>query len=150
MSELEDLYQDVIKDHSRSPRNFRKMASANRQADGHNRLCGDKLHLYVLVEADRIKDVAFQGDGCAISKASASLMSEMLKGKTIAEAEALFHRFHDVVTGPADEEPDMSDLDKLVVFHGVRKFPVRVKCATLPWHTLQAALKDDHKPVSTE
>lgn len=150
MSDLDELYQDVLKDHSKSPRNFRAMADANRQADGHNRLCGDKLRLYVKLDGDVITDVSFQGDGCAVSKASASLMTETLKGKKIADAEKLYGRFHDVLTGPPDEEPDMSDLGKLVVFHGVRKFPVRVKCATLAWHTLQAALKNDHQPVSTE
>ena len=150
MSDLDELDQDVLKDHSRSPRNFRAMKDANREADGHNRLCGDKLHVFIKLEGDTIKDVSFQGDGCAVSKASASLMTESLKGKKIADAERMYGRFHEVLTGPPDVEPDMSDLGKLVVFHGVRKFPVRVKCATLAWHTLQAALKDDHAPVSTE
>jgi nitrogen fixation NifU-like protein len=126
------------------------MAEASCQADGHNRLCGDKLRLYVRVENDIIKEIAFQGDGCCISKASASVMSEALKGKTIAEADALYAKFHDVVTGPPDETPDVPELGKMAVFAGVREFPVRVKCATLPWHTLQAAIKNEHKPVSTE
>lgn len=151
MSDLRELYQEVILDHTKRPRNFREMPDANRQADGHNRLCGDKLHLFVKLDGNIIKDASFQGSGCAISTASASMMTDMLKGKTLAEAETLFHHFHDVVTGPPDEIPDLpEDLDKLVVFAGVREFPVRVKCATLCWHTLQAALKDDHTPVSTE
>jgi len=150
MSDLRDLYQELILDHCKRPRNFHVMAEASCQADGHNRLCGDKLHLYVRVENDVIRDIAFQGDGCCISKASASVMSEMLKGRSIAEAEALYTKFHDVVTGPPDEIPDVPELGKLVVFAGVREFPVRVKCATLPWHTLQAAIKNDAKPVSTE
>jgi len=150
MSDLDDLYQDVLKDHSKAPRNFRVMADANRQADGHNRLCGDKLHLFLKLDGDVIRDASFQGDGCAISKASASLMTEFLKGKKLSEVSHLYDRFHEVLTGPPDEEPDMSDLGKLVVFHGVRKFPVRVKCATLPWHTLQAAIKNDAQPASTE
>src|SRR5688572_2899879 len=150
MSDLRDLYQELILDHCKRPRNFHVMAEASCQADGHNRLCGDKLHLYVRVENDVIKDIAFQGDGCCISKASASVMSEALKGKTIAEAEALYTKFHDVVTGPPDEMPDVPELGKMIVFAGVREFPVRVKCATLPWHTLQAAIKNEAKPVSTE
>jgi nitrogen fixation NifU-like protein len=150
MSDLDDLYQDMLKDHSRSPRNFRVMPDATGHADGHNRLCGDKLRLFVKLDGDIIRDVSFQGDGCAISKASASIMSETLKGKTLADAEKLFARFHGVVTGPPDEEPDTTDLGKLAVFRGVRKFPVRVKCATLCWHTFQAALKNDQAAVSTE
>ncbi len=151
MSDLRDLYQEVILDHTKRPRNFRVMGDANRTADGHNRLCGDKLKLFVKVEDGVIRDAAFQGSGCAISTASASMMTEMLKGKTIGEAEKLFERFHEVLTGPPDEEvPDVPELGKLAVFAGVREFPVRVKCATLPWHTLQAALKQDHAPVSTE
>ena len=150
MSDLDELYQELIKDHTKRPRNFREMPDATRTADGHNRLCGDKLTLFVKLEGDIIKDVAFKGSGCSISTASASMMTEALKGKTIAEAQALFGKFHDVLTGPPDETPDVPELGKLAAFHGVRKFPVRVKCATLAWHTLQAALKDDHTPVSTE
>jgi len=151
MSDLRDLYQETILDHTKRPRNFRAMDDANRTADGHNRLCGDKLKLFIKVGPDgKILDAAFQGSGCAISTASASMMTETLKGKTVAEAEALYHKFHDVLTGPPDETPDVPELGKLAVFAGVREFPVRVKCATLPWHTLQAALKDDHAPVSTE
>lgn len=150
MSELDDLYREVILDHTKRPRNFRPLPGANRTADGHNRLCGDKLTLFVEVQDGLIRDVAFQGSGCAISTASASMMTEALKGKTIDEAQGLFERFHQVVTGPPDEVPEAEDLGKLAAFAGVRKFPVRVKCATLAWHTLQAALKNDHKPVSTE
>jgi nitrogen fixation NifU-like protein len=150
MSDLRDLYQETILDHTKRPRNKRAMNDANRTADGHNRLCGDKLKLFVKIENGRIADAAFEGSGCAISTASASMMTETLKGKTVAEAEALYHKFHEVLTGPPDETPDVPELGKLAVFAGVREFPVRVKCATLPWHTLQAALKDDHTPVSTE
>ena len=149
--ELDDLYREVILDHTKHPRNFREIANPTRSADGHNRLCGDKLKIFVKLSGDKIEDVAFKGAGCSISTASASMMTEALKGKTIAEANKLFHRFHEVLTGPPDEATGAEDLGKLAAFHGVRKFPVRVKCATLAWHTLQAALKDDHAPpVSTE
>ena len=150
MSELDDLYRDIILDHTKKPRNFREMPDATAHAEGHNRLCGDKLTLWVKVRDGRIEDVSFKGQGCSISTASASLMTDALKGKTIAEANALFEKFHSVLTGPPDEEPDMDELGKLAAFHGVRRFPVRVKCATLAWHTLQAALKNDQAPVSTE
>jgi len=149
--ELDDLYRETILDHTKRPRNFRALTDANRTADGYNRLCGDKLKLFVKLEGDVIKDIAFQGSGCSISTASASMMTEALKGKRLADVQHLFDEFHQVVTGPPDEMPDIpEDLGKLAAFAGVRKFPVRVKCATLSWHTLQAALKDDHKPVSTE
>jgi len=150
MPDLDDLYQDLILDHTRRPRNFHKMPDATAMADGHNRLCGDKLRLYVKVIGGVIQDVAFEGDGCSISKASASMMTEAMKGKTIAEAEALYDKFHTVLTGPPDETPDVPELGKLAAFSGVRKFPVRVKCATLAWHTLSAALKNQGEPVSTE
>jgi len=150
MSDLEDLYQDLIKDHTKKPRNFREMADATAHADGHNRLCGDKLTLWVKVQGDRIADVSFKGAGCSISTSSASMMTEALKGKTLAEAHALFEKFHAVLTGPPDQTPDVPELGKLAAFNGVRKFPVRVKCATLAWHTLEAALKNDQQPVSTE
>ncbi|MGH7214389.1 MAG: Fe-S cluster assembly sulfur transfer protein SufU [Tepidisphaeraceae bacterium] len=150
MSDLRELYEDMIKDHCKRPRNFHALANPDRTADGHNRLCGDKLKLYVKVSDGRLQDVAFEGDGCCISKASSSMMTEAVKGKTIDEVHALYERFHDVLTGPPDENPEVPELGKLAVFVGVRKFPVRVKCATLPWHTLEAALKDDGKPVSTE
>ncbi len=145
---LRELYQEVILDHTKSPRNFRELENASHDAKGHNPLCGDRLSLYILVEDGVIRDVSFKGAGCAISTASASMMTEALKGKTEAEAEALFGAFHDVVTGKegADEEA----LGKLAVFAGVRDYPVRVKCATLAWHTLRAALAEKEQAVSTE
>ena len=147
MSELTDLYQEVILDHNRRPRNFRTIASPSHHAEGYNPLCGDRLNLYVQVNGDTITDVAFEGSGCAISKASASLMTDALKGKTVSEAHSLFERFHRVVTTPPDQP--VEDLGKLSVLAGVREFPVRVKCASLAWHTLKAAL--DREPiVSTE
>ncbi len=145
---LRELYQEVILDHTKNPRNFRELENASHDAKGHNPLCGDRLSLYILVEDGVIRDVSFKGAGCAISTASASMMTEALKGKTEAEAETLFGAFHDVVTGKegADEEA----LGKLAVFAGVRDYPVRVKCATLAWHTLKAALVDKEETVSTE
>jgi nitrogen fixation NifU-like protein len=149
MSELTDLYQEVILDHNRRPRNFRTIDEATRRQEGFNPLCGDRLTLYVKLDGDRISDVAFQGTGCAISKASASLMTEALKGKTIQEARALFDRFHEMVTSSPEAAPP--DLGKLSVLAGVREFPTRVKCASLAWHTLKAAVTDEHAgPVSTE
>ncbi len=150
MSDLRELYQQVILDHNKSPRNFRKLEDANRDSEGYNPLCGDHLHLYLKMEGDVIQDIGFQGAGCAISKASASLMSSILKGKTKEEAEAMFKKFHDMVTGGMDAPPDTEGLGKLAVFSGVREFPARVKCATLAWHTLHAALEGEDKPVSTE
>ena len=148
MSDLGDLYQEVILDHNRRPRNFRAMEDANRKQEGYNPLCGDRLMLYVKLEADRIADVAFQGSGCAISKASASLMTEALKGKTVDEARELFEKFHDMVTSsPESEAPD---LGKLSVLSGVREYPTRIKCASLPWHTLKAAVAGEQGTVSTE
>src|SRR3954470_5826991 len=136
--ELDELYREVILDHTKHPRNFREISNATRTADGHNRLCGDKLKIFVKLNGDKIEDVSFKGAGCSISTASASMMTEALKGKTIAEANELFTKFHGLVTGPPDEVQETSDeLGKLAAFHGVRKFPVRVKCATLAWHTLQ-------------
>jgi nitrogen fixation NifU-like protein len=149
MSDLTDLYQEVILDHNRRPRNFRSIAEPSRTKEGYNPLCGDRLTLYVTLDGDRIADVAFQGSGCAISKASASLMTEALKGKTLAEARSLFERFHTMITSSPDSPP--SDLGKLSVFAGVREFPTRIKCASLPWHTLKAAVSDDQAGlVSTE
>jgi nitrogen fixation NifU-like protein len=150
MSELRDLYQEVILDHNKSPRNFKALASATHKADGHNPLCGDKLTVYVELAGDRIQNATFVGSGCAISTASASLMTESLKGKSVAEARALFDTMHDLLTAP--EEPTDPGLGKLMVFSGVREFPMRVKCATLAWHTLKAALEDKtHEgPASTE
>jgi nitrogen fixation NifU-like protein len=147
MSELTDLYQEVILDHNRRPRNFRTIASPSHHAEGYNPLCGDRLNLYVQVNGDTITDVAFEGSGCAISKASASLMTDALKGKTVAEANSLFERFHRVVTTPPDQP--VEDLGKLSVLAGVREFPVRVKCASLAWHTLKAALERE-QTISTE
>jgi nitrogen fixation protein NifU and related proteins len=149
MSELRDLYQEVILDHSKRPRNFHAMPAANRKAEGYNPLCGDRETVYLRVEGDVLKDVAFEGSGCAISTASASMMTESLKGKTSAEANALFERFHGLITG-APEAAGGPALGKLEVFSGVREFPVRVKCATLPWHTLKAALQGNGVTISTE
>lgn len=145
MSDLTDLYQEVILDHNRRPRNFRAIASPSHHAEGYNPLCGDRLNLYVQVSGDTITDVAFEGSGCAISKASASLMTDALKGKTVSEANSLFERFHRVVTTPPDQP--VEDLGKLSVLAGVREFPVRVKCASLAWHTLKAAL--DREPITS-
>jgi nitrogen fixation NifU-like protein len=147
-SDLRDLYQEVIFDHYKAPRNCHPLPGANHQAEGYNPLCGDKVTIYVKVDDGTIADVAFEGAGCAIATASASLMTEALKGKKIAEVEHLFHDFHDMVTDKRTETPQ--DLGKLEVLAGVREFPARVKCATLAWHTLHAALKDQHQPVSTE
>jgi nitrogen fixation NifU-like protein len=141
MSDLRDLYQEVILDHNRAPRNYRRVEDADRTAKGHNPLCGDQLTLYIKVEGDVLKDVSFLGSGCAISKASASLMTESVRGKTTAEAGSLFQKFHELLTGPPDVKADARSMGKLAVFAGVREFPVRVKCATLAWHTLQQALK---------
>ena len=148
MGELRELYQEVILDHSKRPRNFGELAGANRRAEGYNPLCGDRETVFVRLEDDLLKDVGFRGAGCAISTASASMMTEALKGKTRAQAEALFERFHDLITGKdGRNEPE---LGKLTVFSGVREFPIRVKCATLPWHTLRAALAGAETTVSTE
>jgi nitrogen fixation protein NifU and related proteins len=148
MSDLRELYQEVILDHHKRPRNFRVQEGATK-VEGYNPLCGDRVTVYLTVENGVVKDVSFQGSGCAISTASASMMTESLKGKTRAQAEALFKSFHELVTGAADEEKGTA-LGKLAVFAGVREFPVRVKCATLPWHTFQAALHGEDKTVSTE
>jgi nitrogen fixation NifU-like protein len=147
VSDLSDLYQEVILDHNRRPRNFRRIPRASHQAEGFNPLCGDRISVFVQVEADRIADLAFEGSGCAISKASASLMTDRLKGCTVGEARDLFARFHRMVTTPPDEQ--VEDLGKLSALAGVREFPVRVKCASLPWHTLKAAL-DNEQMTSTE
>ena len=141
MSDLRDLYQQTILDHTRKPRNKHEMSDATATADGHNPLCGDKIKLFLKVSNGIIEDISFTGNGCAISTASASMMTEALKGKSLAEVQALFERFHTMLTSPMDRDPDIEVLDKLAVFSGVREFPVRVKCATLPWHTLQAAIK---------
>jgi nitrogen fixation protein NifU and related proteins len=148
VSDLTDLYQQVIVEHNRSPRNFRVLPDANRSADGDNPLCGDRITLQVRLDGDVIADIGFQGKGCAISQSSASLMTGAVKGKTVTEAEALFQSFHEMVTGKGD--PDAKALGKLAAFAGVRRFPSRVKCANLAWHTLHAALAATAEPVSTE
>lgn len=151
MGELRELYQEVILDHSKRPRNFGELAGANRRAEGYNPLCGDRETVFIRLEDDLLKDVGFRGTGCAISTASASMMTEVLKGKTRGQAEALFERFHDLITGrDGESEPGATELGKLTVFSGVREFPIRVKCATLPWHTLRAALAGAQTTVSTE
>jgi len=145
---LNDLYQEIIIDHSRRPRNFHEMEDATRRVEGYNPLCGDKLRLFVKMgEGERVNDISFVGSGCAISTASASLMTETVKGKTLAEAEALMERFHDLLTR---DQSAPKDLGKLAVFSGVREFPARVKCATLAWHTLRSALRGASEVVSTE
>lgn len=149
MSELNDLYQEVILDHNKNPRNFREIETATKTADGNNPLCGDALRVYVEMEDDRVKDVAFKGSGCAISKASASMMTQTVKGKSKAEAEVLFSEFQKMVTGELDTEEDENSLGKLKIFAGVLEFPARVKCASLSWHTLHAALNDESE-ISTE
>ena len=147
MSDLSDLYQEVILDHNRRPRNFHALADASHSAEGYNPLCGDRLTLYLKLNGDTIEDVSFEGGGCAISKASASMMTDALKGRSVGEASALFDRFHRMVTTPPSEP--VEDLGKLSALAGVREFPVRVKCASLAWHTLRAALNRERR-TSTE
>ena len=150
-TELGDLYQEVILEHSKAPRNFRRLVSANHEAEGYNPLCGDRCSIYIDMDGDKINEIGFQGSGCAISRASASMMTQMVKGKSKAEAVKLFEQFHGLVTGK-DEGAKADDLGKMAVFSGVSKFPARVKCATLAWHTLQSALEDEKKQeaISTE
>jgi len=150
MSDLRELYQEVILDHGRQPRNFRAITGATADAEGFNPLCGDRVHVYVTKSDDRLEDVAFTGDGCAISKASASLMTQSVKGRTTDEFERLFEEFHGLVTGRAAAVEGAPDLGKLAAFSGVAEFPVRVKCASLAWHTLRAALAGRPDPVTTE
>jgi nitrogen fixation NifU-like protein len=151
-SELRDLYQQVILDHHRSPKNFRKLAEPTARAEGYNPLCGDRVTVELVLEGGVVRDIAFQGSGCAISRASASLMTAELKGKPVAEAEALFGRFRAMLMdGEGERDQDAAArLGKLAVLEGVREFPSRIKCATLPWHTLRAALTGQTEPVSTE
>ena len=149
MSELSDLYQEVILEHNKNPRNFREIVDSDQYADGKNPLCGDALRVYVALDGDTVTDVAFKGSGCAISKASASMMTQSLKGKTVSEAEDLFHRFVGLATGQYGNGIH-AEFGKLAAFGGVAEFPARVKCATLAWHTLQAALHGDREPVTTE
>lgn len=148
MSDLRQLYQDVILDHYRKPRNFGVLGAPRREADGHNPLCGDRVRVFLRVDGDRVEDVAFEGAGCAISTASASLMTEAVKGRSLAEVSELFQNFRDMVTGKQDV--GAHDLGKLDAFAGVRDLPVRVKCATLAWHTLRAAIQGQDDPVTTE
>lgn len=150
MSDLRDLYQEVILEHSKAPRNYRELPNANHKAEGFNPLCGDHFTVYLNVEGDAIRDISFQGAGCAISKASASMMTQSVKGKTREDAEKLFAEFHKLVTGKAKGNGAQSDMGKLAVFGGVSEYPVRVKCATLAWHALQAALANKKEAVSTE
>ncbi len=149
MADLRELYQQLILDHSKSPKNFGPLPDADRRVEGHNPLCGDHLTLSVKLDGDRIAAIMFEGNGCAISKASASIMTTTVKGKSRAEAETLFTTFHDMVTGHG-APPEPETIGKLAVFAGVRDFPARVKCASLAWHTLKAALAGDEKAVSTE
>ena len=149
MATLSGLYQDLILDHNRAPQNFRRMEDANRRVEGINPLCGDRLTVWLRMEEGVIKDAAFQGSGCAISKASASLMTSAVKGKTREEAEALFERFHRLVTGTM-EQAEAESLGKLAAFSGISEFPIRVKCASLSWHALKAALNEPDSVVSTE
>lgn len=149
MADLRELYQQTILEHNRSPRNFKKLDTANRTAQGDNPLCGDHITLYVRLDGDVIGEIGFQGAGCAISQASASLMTQAVQGKTSAAAEALFHQFHDMVAGGPDAPADPKTLGKLAAFAGVREFPARVKCANLSWHTLHAALQSQAS-VTTE
>jgi nitrogen fixation protein NifU and related proteins len=141
MADLRELYQEVILEHNRAPRNYRALTTANHKAEGDNPLCGDHFTVYLQLEGDSIRDISFEGAGCAISKASASMMTQILKGKSTADAQKLFEQFHRMVTGKASANGDPGTLGKLAVFSGVSEFPVRVKCATLAWHTLMAALE---------
>jgi nitrogen fixation NifU-like protein len=149
MSELSELYQQVILDHNKKPRNFRKLENANHSAEGYNPLCGDHLTVYLQLENEAVKDVSFEGSGCAISKAAASMMTQAVKGKSKPEVEKLFQEFHTMVTGDSEEEIGSNQLGNLKIFAGVREFPVRVKCATLSWHTMHAAL-NNQAIISTE
>ena len=150
MAELSELYQQVILDHNKNPRNFKRLETANREQEGYNPLCGDHITLYLEMDGDFIKDVGFQGSGCAISKASASMMTAAVKGKTKGEAEVMFDEFHRMVKGDLDAETEQNHLGRLKIFAGVREFPARVKCASLSWHTLRAAMEDSGESVTTE
>jgi nitrogen fixation NifU-like protein len=154
MAELNELYQQVILDHNKKPRNYKRLETANRRQEGYNPLCGDQITLYLQMEGDLIKDVGFQGSGCAISKASASMMTAAIKGKTKEEAEVMFNEFHRMVKGDLDAETEQNHLGRLKIFAGVREYPARVKCASLSWHTLRAAIEqeseDRAESISTE
>jgi nitrogen fixation NifU-like protein len=149
-AELRELYQEVILDHQKSPRNFRAMPDADRTADGHNPLCGDRVTVYLKLDGGRVRDVSFQGVGCAICTASASMMTAHVKGKSIERIESEFETFHDLLTGETEDAEEAESLGKLRIFAGVRRFPIRVKCATLPWHALHAAMSGRKEEVSTE
>jgi len=150
MSNLRELYQELILDHNKNPRNYGRPAQTTHEAHGHNPLCGDRVTVYLTVNNGRVEDIGFEGKGCAISTASASMMTQMLKGKSVEECHAIFNSFHDLVTGKSCPVESLNQLGKLAVFSGVRDFPARVKCASLAWHTMQAALHDQKDPVSTE
>ncbi|HVT03573.1 MAG TPA: SUF system NifU family Fe-S cluster assembly protein [Thermoanaerobaculia bacterium] len=151
MSDLRELYQEIILDHNKSPRNFKKLPEASRAAEGYNPLCGDHYHLYVDLDGETIRDIGFEGSGCAISKASASVMTQLVKGKKKEEAEKMFHDFRAMVTGEVQTDEAAERLGaKLAAFSGVCEFPSRVKCAILAWHTLSSALNGEDRPVSTE
>ncbi len=149
-SSLKEIYQQVILDHNKSPRNYKVLTGATNTAEGYNPLCGDHINIYAIVENNIVTDLSFQGNGCAISKSSASIMTTVLKGKTVQEAEALFNKFHDFIMGKLPADADISDLGKLAIFEGVKEFPVRIKCATLAWHTVHSALTGAGHVVSTE
>lgn len=148
MFDIKDLYQEVIVDHNRSPRNFGKLEDADKTLEGFNPLCGDKLTLYIKTDGENIKDISFDGSGCAISVASASLMTDVMKGKSMQEAESIFNDFHDLIT--TDKEADIEELGKLAALAGVKAYPARVKCASLCWHTLHSVIQGDDTPVKTE
>jgi nitrogen fixation NifU-like protein len=150
MNELQELYQQVILDHNKNPRNFGILDTCTHTAEGHNPLCGDHIDLFVEMRDGVIEDVKFKGAGCAISKASASIMTTLLKGKTVEQAKQMFNEFHDLVTSDPNSDPDVVNLGKLAVFCGVREFPARVKCASLAWHTLMNALEENEQAAKTE
>ena len=149
MTDLRELYQQVILDHSKKPRNFREIENASRHAKGYNPLCGDRVTVYITLDGNTVTDVSFTGSGCAICTASASMMTQFLKGKTLAQAQAYFDQFRDLVMGTTETDDVIEDLDKLTVFSGVREFPMRVKCATLPWHTMKQALENSNSNVAS-
>ena len=148
--ELNDLYQQVILDHNKNPRNFGKLEQHTHSADGHNPLCGDQIEVQLLIDGDVIKDVKFNGSGCAISKASASIMTTLIKGKTLEEAKQYFDEFHDVITADMDKVVDLDAMGKIAVFAGVREFPSRIKCANLAWHTMNNAIHEKHETITTD
>jgi nitrogen fixation NifU-like protein len=150
MFDLQDLYQEIIIDHSKRPRNFGALEGANRHAEGDNPLCGDQIEVHLLLDGDIVRDVRFEGRGCAISTASASVMTDTIKGRPVAEVKALFEQFHRLVTGEEEPGSDVLEVDRLGAFAGVRDYPMRVKCATLCWHTMNAALEGRDEPISTE